>query len=517
MSGCGVPHIFPSGRVRRKNKVTLRAPFEEQSLSFSEFNLPAPILKALEQEGYTEATPIQAEAVPLVMAGRDLIGSAQTGTGKTAAFMLPALARLADFKQPRPRGPRVLVLAPTRELATQILDTARKLGKFMKLNTVSILGGMPYRLQLQLLSRPVDLMVATPGRLIDHIERGRVSLADLEMLVLDEADRMLDMGFVDAVETIVAASPSSRQTLLFTATFDKRMVQLTSKMLKDPARVAIEATTMTVDKIEQRVHFADDLGHKRRLLAHLAASPEVEKAIIFAATKRDADTLAEELNNQGHQASALHGDMTQSARNYTVQKLKQGRIRLLVATDVAARGIDVKDLTHVINFDLPRQAEDYVHRIGRTGRAGASGIAISFASPADRQLVDRIERYTGATLAPHVIPGLEPTANFNKRSSGPRKPGGFNKGPRRFGGPAGSGGGYAGRSEGGNGGGYAGRSEGGNGGGYAGRGDEGGGYRGRNGNAGAAPRPYAGNSNAQGQKPAGANHPGGDRPLKRAS
>jgi len=521
MSGCGVPHIFLSGRVRRKNKVTLRAPFEEHSLSFSEFNLPAPILKALEQEGYTEATPIQAEAVPLVMAGRDLIGSAQTGTGKTAAFMLPALALLSDNKQPRVRGPRVLVLAPTRELATQILDTARKLGKFMKLNTVSILGGMPYRLQLQLLSRPVDLMVATPGRLIDHIERGRVSLADLEMLILDEADRMLDMGFVDAVETIVSASPATRQTLLFTATFDKRMVQLTSKMLKDPARVAIEATTMTVDKIEQRVHFADDLGHKRRLLAHLAASPEVEKAIIFAATKRDADTLAEELNNQGHQASALHGDMTQSARNYTVQKLKQGRIRLLVATDVAARGIDVKDLTHVINFDLPRQAEDYVHRIGRTGRAGASGIAISFASPADRQLVDRIERYTGATLTQHVIPGLEPTANFNKRSSSPRKPGGFNKGPRRFGGPAGSGGGYAGRSEGGNGGGgYAGRSEGGNGGGggYAGR-SEGGGYRGRSagGNAAPAPRPYAGNSNSQGQKPASANHPGGDRPLKRAS
>jgi len=503
MSGCGVPHIFLSGRVRRKNKVTHRAPFEEHSLSFSEFNLPAPILKALEQEGYTEATPIQAEAVPLVMAGRDLIGSAQTGTGKTAAFMLPALALLSEFKQPRVRGPRVLVLAPTRELATQILDTARKLGKFMKLNTVSILGGMPYRLQLQLLSRPVDLMVATPGRLIDHIERGRVSLADLEMLILDEADRMLDMGFVDAVETIVAASPATRQTLLFTATFDKRMVQLTSKMLKDPARVAIEAT-MTVDKIEQRVHFADDLGHKRRLLAHLAASPEVEKAIIFAATKRDADTLAEELNNQGHQASALHGDMTQSARNYTVQKLKQGRIRLLVATDVAARGIDVKDLTHVINFDLPRQAEDYVHRIGRTGRAGASGIAISFASPADRQLVDRIERYTGAPLTQHVIPGLEPTANFNKRSSGPRKPGGFNKGPRRFGGPAGS----AGRSEGGNGGG-----------GYAGRGGEGGGYRGRGAGGGAAqaPRSYAGNNNSQGQKPAGTNHPGGDRPLKRAS
>jgi superfamily II DNA/RNA helicase len=472
-------------------------------LLFSDFALPPQVLKALEQEGYTEPTPIQAEALPIVLEGRDLIGSAQTGTGKTAAFMLPALARLTEFKQPRPRGPRVLVLAPTRELATQILDTARKLGKFMRLNTVSILGGMPYRLQLQLLSRPVDIMVATPGRLIDHLERGRVSLADLEMLVLDEADRMLDMGFVDAVETIVAASPATRQTLLFTATFDKRMVQLTQKMLKDPARVAIEATTLTVDRIEQRVHFADDLGHKRRLLAHLASSPEVEKAIIFAATKRDADALADELNNQGHQASALHGDMTQSARNYTVQKLKQGRIRLLVATDVAARGIDVKDLTHVINFDLPRQAEDYVHRIGRTGRAGASGIAISFASPADRQLVDRIERYTGAAMAPHVIPGLEPTANFNKRT-GPRKPGGYNKGPRRFGGPA------AARSEGGNGGGYAGR--GGEGGGY--RGGEGG-YRGRNASGtGQGPRAYAGNG--QDHRPA-ANNAGGDRPLKRAS
>ncbi|GGF28943.1 ATP-dependent RNA helicase RhlE [Aliidongia dinghuensis] len=460
---------------------------------FSDFALPPQVLKALEQEGYNEPTPIQAQALPIVLEGRDLIGSAQTGTGKTAAFVLPALARLAEFKQPRPRGPRVLVLAPTRELATQILDATRKLGKFMRLNTVSILGGMPYRLQLQLLSRPVDLMVATPGRLIDHLERGRVSLADLEMLVLDEADRMLDMGFVDAVETIVAASPATRQTLLFTATFDKRMVQLTQKMLKDPARVAIEAETLTVDRIEQRLHVADDLGHKRRLLAHLAASPEVEKAIIFAATKRDADALAEELNAQGHQASALHGDMTQSARNYTVQKLKQGRIRLLVATDVAARGIDVKDLTHVINFDLPRQAEDYVHRIGRTGRAGASGIAISFASPADRQLVDRIERYTGAALAPHVIPGLEPTVSFSKRS-GPRKQGSYQNGPRRFGGPGGS---HAGRNEGS------------------------GGYRGRSGGQGHyqghGQRSHGqGNHQGQGHAPA-ANQPGGDRPLKRAS
>jgi len=381
-------------------------------LTFSEFDLHPSLLKALEAAGFTEPTAIQSAAIPVMLAGRDVIGSAQTGTGKTAAFMLPALHRLAEPMQPRPRGPRVLVLAPTRELAAQILEATRKLGKFLRLHTVSVLGGMPYRVQLRELSRPIDVMVATPGRLIDLIDRKAVNLSDLELLVLDEADRMLDMGFIDAVEQIAALTPKSRQTVMFTATFDRRMNALAATLLKDPERIAIEAT-MTVDSIEQRYMVSDNMHHKRKLLAHLAGSAEMGKAIIFAATKRDADQLAEELKAAGHPAAALHGDMTQSSRNWTVRQLREGRVKLVVATDVAARGIDVPDLTHVINFDLPRQAEDYVHRIGRTGRAGASGIAISFAAPADRIQLDRIERFTNSKLVEMIIPGLEPTVSLH--------------------------------------------------------------------------------------------------------
>ncbi|HWK45511.1 MAG TPA: DEAD/DEAH box helicase [Stellaceae bacterium] len=410
-------------------------------MSFADFNLHPLLLQALETAGYTEPTPIQAAALPLAIAGRDLIGTAQTGTGKTAAFVLPALQRIAatlDDKsgRPRQRGPHILVLAPTRELAGQIVDAVRVLGKFMRLNTVSILGGMPYRLQMQQLSRPVDIIVATPGRLIDHLTRRTIDLSQLQLLVLDEADRMLDMGFIDDVERIAAASPSTRQTLLFTATFDRRMTELANRLLTEPERIAVDVGNVTVDRIEQRLQIADDLGHKRRLLAHWAASEEVGKAIIFAATNRDADQLAAELTAAGHNAAPLHGDMTQGARNHTVMRLRNGHIRLLVATDVAARGIDVKDITHVINFDLPRQAEDYVHRIGRTGRAGATGIAISFASPADKGLVDRIERYTGAPLVPHVVTGLEPQSGFHsrpkRRFGRPGEGGSWNKsgGPR---------------------------------------------------------------------------------------
>jgi len=395
--------------------------------SFTDFSLHADILKALTSAGYSTPTPIQAEAMPIVLQGHDLIGSAQTGTGKTAAFMLPALQRLSERTQPRPHGPRVLVLAPTRELAQQIIDTGRKLGQFLRVSTVPILGGMPYRTQMQMLARPVDLMVATPGRLIDHLDRERISLADLEMLVLDEADRMLDMGFAEAVDRIVAASAPTRQTLLFTATMDKRMSALAQRLLRNPVRVAIETATLTVESIDQRLCITDDIGHKRRLLAHWAAAESVGKAIIFAATKRDADQLAQDLVAQGHRAGALHGDMQQSARTSTIRRLRTGDIRLLVATDVAARGIDVPDITHVINFDLPRQAEDYVHRIGRTGRNGASGTAISFVASGERSMIDRIERYTGGTVTHEVVPGLEPRSGFAPRA--PRGHQGHGHGP----------------------------------------------------------------------------------------
>jgi superfamily II DNA/RNA helicase len=389
-------------------------------MSFTELNLPASILKAIAGCGYTEPTPIQAKAIPLVLAGRDLAASAQTGTGKTAAFVLPALARLSSPPVERGRGPRVLVLTPTRELATQVTDAVRTYGKFMRVRSGAILGGMPYREQLRMLSQPIDLIVATPGRLLDHLERGRLSLSRLELLVLDEADRMLDMGFIEDVEKIAAATPKTRQTLLFSATLDARIQKLAGGIQKEPELVQISPQQITHDQIEQRLMVVDDLSHKNRLLRHLLAEGALSRAIIFSATKRDAEDLARGLSEEGLAAAALHGDMSQGARNRTITDMRRGKVRLLVATDVAARGLDVTGISHVINYDLPRFAEDYVHRIGRTGRAGASGIAISFVSSRELSYLDRIERYTGQTLDQHVVPGLEPNYTLRRLSNSPK-------------------------------------------------------------------------------------------------
>jgi superfamily II DNA/RNA helicase len=396
-------------------------------MPFAKLNLNPSILKAIAQCGYTEPTPIQAQAIPLALAGHDIIGSAQTGTGKTAAFVLPALQRLITPAASHVRGPRVLVLTPTRELASQVTDAVQSYGKFMRVRHGVILGGMPYREQLRLLSQPVDIIVATPGRLIDHLDRGSITLARLELLVLDEADRMLDMGFIEDVEKIAAKAPATRQTFLFSATIDARIKKLAGGMLKDPEMIQVAAKQITHENIEQRLIVADDLAHKSRLLQHFATDVNLHQAIIFSATKRDADFLARELYQLGHAAAALHGDMTQGARNKTITNMRRGRIRLLVATDVAARGLDVSGISHVINFDLPKCAEDYVHRIGRTGRAGASGIAVSFVSHNDINYLSRIERLTGTELPVHVIPGLEPKRPLRRLPSG------------RNGGPAGQG------------------------------------------------------------------------------
>ncbi len=381
-------------------------------MSFADFALHPLILKSLDTEGYAEATPVQAAAIPPALAGRDVLATAATGTGKTAAFLLPALSRLAaDPKQAPPGAPRVLVLAPTRELAMQVAQAARKYGKFLRLNIAEIVGGTPYSVQLRALSRPVDVVIATPGRLIDHLERGRLDLGLVEVLILDEADRMLDLGFADAVDLIASVCAPARQTMLFTATLDRRMAKLAERLLKEPTRVAVERTQAPL-AIEQRLYLADHLTHKLRLAQHFAASPEVTKAIVFVATKRDCDALADELANAGHRAKALHGDMDQRERSRTMERLRSGDVQILVATDVAARGLDVRDISHVINFDLPRSPEDYVHRIGRTGRAGAAGIAISFVGPADRGAVHAIERFTRQRAEFHVVKGLEPSARF---------------------------------------------------------------------------------------------------------
>lgn len=377
-------------------------------LSFESLNLHPTLVRALEESGYTAPTPIQAQAIPVVTEGHDLMASAQTGTGKTAAFMLPALNLLSTPHALKSRGPRILVLVPTRELATQVNEAARKYGKYIRARTVSIVGGMPYPLQNKLLSQPLDILVATPGRLLDHMERGRIDLSRLQMLILDEADRMLDMGFLPDVERICEQLSAERQTLLFSATLDGDIARIAKQILKNPKTIQVAAQREKHANIEQRLHYVDDMTHKNKLLEHLLIAPEVNQAIIFTSTKRHADVLAEDLYAAGHKTAALHGDMTQGARNRTLTKLRHGDVKVLVATDVAARGIDVHGISHVINYDLPKFAEDYVHRIGRTGRANNTGIAISFASNMDRHILRKIEQFTGNRLEPAVIEGFEP-------------------------------------------------------------------------------------------------------------
>ncbi len=395
-------------------------------MKFEELNLAPQLLEALTACGYEAPTPIQAQTIPALMGGADLIGSAQTGTGKTAAFVLPALHRLstpAVAPKTARRGvgmPRVLVLAPTRELAQQVADQVVSYSRFLRVRTVCIFGGAPYPVQNRALERGVDVLVATPGRLIDHLDRGRIDLSGVEMLILDEADRMLDMGFIDDVERISALTSKARQTVLFSATFDGAIARLSARLLRDPVRVDVKAEKAAPIMIEQRVHFADDHAHKHRLLDHLLADTAIGQSIVFIATKRDAEALATRLQGEGHAAAALHGDMNQRERTRTLQDMRRGGVRTLVATDVAARGIDVAGISHVINFDLPRQAEDYVHRIGRTGRAGATGVAVSLANHSDRGALRQIERFTGSAIPTHVIPGLEPRARAHSGADAPR-------------------------------------------------------------------------------------------------
>ncbi|OWW19744.1 DEAD/DEAH box helicase [Noviherbaspirillum denitrificans] len=428
-------------------------------MTFETLGLHPNIVKALSEAGYSKPTPVQEQAVPAALEGRDLLVSSQTGSGKTAAFMLPALNKLAGAEQsfqpgqktpnqerqsarsrgerPRfqPAQPKMLVLTPTRELALQVTTAATKYGTYLRrVRTVSILGGMPYPKQMQLLAKNPEILIATPGRLIDHMESGKIDFSQLQILVLDEADRMLDMGFIEDIEKIVAATPESRQTMLFSATLDGVVGSMAKRITRDPLVIQIASAATRHENIQQRVHFVDDLSHKNRLLDHLLRDSSIDQAVVFTATKRDADTIADRLNIAGFAAAALHGDMHQGARNRTLDALRRGHVRVLVATDVAARGIDVPGITHVVNYDLPKFPEDYVHRIGRTGRAGRNGLAISLVNHSENINVKRIERFTKQLIPVDIIEGYEP----KKTASAPRtarKPGGWKPGDGRGGKP----------------------------------------------------------------------------------
>ncbi len=399
--------------------------------TFQDFELNEKLLKTLEEIGYKEPTSVQKQAIPQVLKGHDLMVSAQTGTGKTAAFLLPAIHQMTQDHTLRGKNaPRLLVLVPTRELAMQVAGEAEKFTKnhpFIK--TVCIYGGVPYPIQKRDLSRPYDILVATPGRLIDHLDSGRISLAHIKMLVLDEADRMLDMGFVEDVERISESIPQERQTLLFSATMDKKILYIAGKLLRNPVEIKVAQDFATKDNIEQRLYFVDNLQHKKQLLEHLLENTVMEQAIVFTATKSAADTLADELNEKGFHCESLHGDMSQRERTRTINKLRKGSISILVATDVAARGIDIATVSLVFNFDMPYQAEDFVHRIGRTGRAGAKGLAISFASFKEKILLTKISKLMGKEMIPLTIAGMEPKTKDNFKGGGG---GGGNRGRGGF-------------------------------------------------------------------------------------
>lgn len=394
-------------------------------MKFTQLNLHSNILKAVNACGYKHPTPVQLKAIPIIMSGKDVVVTAPTGTGKTAAYVLPILQRLAA--QTQDGKTRVLILAPTRELATQITQVISKYAKFMHVNIVSLIGGMGYSQQKKKLASKVDIIIATPGRLIDYKENHRLDLSHIDLLVIDEADRMLDMGFIQDIKKIVATIAKTRQTLLLSATASDDLMSVMQQLLKNPVRIVLAPDTTTEPLIQQELYLANDSKHKKELLYHFLNNSNIFKAIIFSATKRNAKHLAAELSDGNYSTAALHGDLGQGIRNRTLARFREGKVQFLVATDVAARGIDVLDITHIINYDLPKCAEDYVHRIGRTGRAGKEGIAISLASPTDYKFLREIERYMCKKLPRMIIAGLEPndqppqSEDHGKRKFGPAK------------------------------------------------------------------------------------------------
>jgi superfamily II DNA/RNA helicase len=383
-------------------------------MSFSSLGLDSSLLNNLDRLGYTEPTPVQREAIPAALSGGDLLVSSQTGSGKTAAFVLPGLQRLRTPAASAGKGPRMLVLAPTRELAMQVQKATHGYCSGQKLLTALLVGGMPFGLQLSQVRKGPDIVIATPGRLKDHLDRGSVELARVEMLVLDEADRMLDMGFQEEIDSIIARIPANRQTLLFSATLSGVTGRLAARVTRNPKRIEITRKEQAKQDIAQHGLVADNAEHKNRMLDRLLNEAEVEQALVFTAMKRTAAELTSALVIKGFTAGALHGDMHQKERTRTLNRVRDGSLRVLVATDVAARGIDVPGINLVVNYDAPRVAEEYVHRIGRTGRAGRAGVAVTFLGRDDRHLVRHIERLTGNRMAMMEIEGLEPRTRIDE-------------------------------------------------------------------------------------------------------
>ncbi len=375
-------------------------------MSFNQLGLSAELLRAVDEKGYSEATPIQQQAIPHILEGHDILAGAQTGTGKTAGFTLPLLQRLQFGTQNR-RRVRALVLTPTRELAAQVGDSVREYGRYLPFRTAVIYGGVSINTQISRLRKGVDVVVATPGRLLDHMQQGTIDLSAVEVLVLDEADRMLDMGFIRDIRKILKVLPAVRQNLLFSATFSDEIKRLAASTLNSPAEIQVAQENTTADKVSQVVYRVDK-GRKRELLSHRIGVENWQQVLVFTRTKHGANRLATQLESDGITATAIHGNKSQSARTRALQDFKSGTVRVLVATDIAARGLDISRLPHVVNYEMPHVPEDYVHRIGRTARAGHEGHAVSLVCVDELRLLRDIEKLLGAEIDKETVPGYEP-------------------------------------------------------------------------------------------------------------
>ncbi len=371
--------------------------------------MPA-LLRAVAEQGYTQPTPIQAQAIPVVLAGRDLLGAAQTGTGKTAGFTLPLLQKLVEkantSHSPARHPVRALIITPTRELAAQVEESVRTYGKYTTLKSALVYGGVGMQPQVDALRRGVDILVATPGRLLDHVQQKTVDLRQVQILVLDEGDRMLDMGFIHDIRRILALLPAQRQNLLFSATFPEEIRKLAASFMKNPMTVEVARRNTPAELVAQVAHPVP-ADQKRQLLAHLVKSNDWRQVLVFVRTKHGANRLAQQLSREGIEADAIHGNKAQNARTRTLAQFKAGSLRVLVATDIAARGLDIEALPHVVNYDMPHVAEDYVHRIGRTGRAGVEGEAVSLVSPEERPLLAAIERLINRKVESRTVTGFQ--------------------------------------------------------------------------------------------------------------